>query len=119
VIRTTPSQAVLTEISVRQNVLSTVLQGFYQSHQATAASVAVHNLHLLREMILKGASSAMSAWMPVACCDRHQRERVAVSTAGHLEPARCVGGCVPGSAWISRHRRARRFGYRSVRNRRR
>ncbi|GAA2128903.1 molybdopterin oxidoreductase family protein [Nocardioides bigeumensis] len=33
------------------NVLSTVLQGFYQSHQATAASVAVHNLHLLRAMI--------------------------------------------------------------------
>lgn len=34
-----------------ENVLSTVLQGFYQSHQATAASVAVHNLHLLRAMI--------------------------------------------------------------------
>ncbi|WP_353647781.1 molybdopterin oxidoreductase family protein [Nakamurella sp. A5-74] len=34
-----------------ENVLSTVLQGFYQSHQATAASVAVHNLHLLRGMI--------------------------------------------------------------------
>ena len=33
------------------NVLSTVLQGFYQSHQATAASVAVHNLHLLRGML--------------------------------------------------------------------
>ncbi|MCW2787336.1 MAG: fdhF [Marmoricola sp.] len=33
------------------NILSTVLQGFYQSHQATAASVAVHNLHLLRGMI--------------------------------------------------------------------
>ena len=32
-------------------MLSTVLQGFYQSHQATAASVAVHNLHLLRGMI--------------------------------------------------------------------
>ena len=32
-------------------VLSTVLQGFYQSHQATAASVAVHNLHLLRGML--------------------------------------------------------------------
>ena len=32
-------------------VLSTVLQGFYQSHQATAASVAVNNLHLLRGMI--------------------------------------------------------------------
>ena len=34
-----------------RRVLSTVLQGFYQSHQATAASVAVHNLHLLRGMI--------------------------------------------------------------------
>jgi len=34
-----------------ERVLSTVLQGFYQSHQATAASVAVHNLHLLRGMI--------------------------------------------------------------------
>ena len=32
-------------------MLSTVLQGFYQSHQATAAAVAVHNLHLLRGMI--------------------------------------------------------------------
>ena len=32
-------------------VLSTVLQGFYQSHQATAASVAVNNLHLLRGML--------------------------------------------------------------------
>jgi anaerobic selenocysteine-containing dehydrogenase len=34
-----------------ENVLSTVLQGFYQSHQATASSVAVNNLHLLRGMI--------------------------------------------------------------------
>ncbi|HEY0486799.1 MAG TPA: molybdopterin-dependent oxidoreductase [Mycobacteriales bacterium] len=32
-------------------VLSTVLQGFYQSHQATAASCAVDNLHLLRGML--------------------------------------------------------------------
>jgi anaerobic selenocysteine-containing dehydrogenase len=32
-------------------VLSTVLQGFYQSHQATAAACAVNNLHLLRGMI--------------------------------------------------------------------
>ena len=32
-------------------MLSTVLQGFYQSHQATAASVAVNNLHLLRGLI--------------------------------------------------------------------
>ena len=32
-------------------VLSTVLQGLYQSHQATAAAVGVNNLHLLRGMI--------------------------------------------------------------------
>jgi ferredoxin-nitrate reductase len=32
-------------------VVSTVLQGFYQSHQATAASCQVNNLHLLRGMI--------------------------------------------------------------------
>lgn len=32
-------------------VLSTVLQGFYQSHQATASACAVNNLHLLRGMI--------------------------------------------------------------------
>ncbi|HKX16045.1 MAG TPA: molybdopterin oxidoreductase family protein [Propionibacteriaceae bacterium] len=31
--------------------VSTVLQGFYQSHQATAAAVAVNNLHLLRGML--------------------------------------------------------------------
>jgi ferredoxin-nitrate reductase len=36
-----------------ERVLSTVLQGFYQSHQATAASVGVNNLHLLRGMIGK------------------------------------------------------------------
>jgi anaerobic selenocysteine-containing dehydrogenase len=34
-----------------ERVLSTVLQGFYQSMQATAASCAVNNLHLLRGMI--------------------------------------------------------------------
>ena len=32
-------------------VVSTVLQGFYQSHQATAASMQVNNLHLLRGML--------------------------------------------------------------------
>ncbi|WP_330473724.1 molybdopterin oxidoreductase family protein [Terrabacter sp. C0L_2] len=32
-------------------LLSTVLQGFYQSHQATAAAVQVNNVHLLRGMI--------------------------------------------------------------------
>ena len=31
--------------------VSTVLQGFYQSHQATAASVAVNNMHLVRGML--------------------------------------------------------------------
>ena len=32
-------------------LLSTVLQGFYQSNQATAAACQVNNLHLLRGMI--------------------------------------------------------------------
>jgi anaerobic selenocysteine-containing dehydrogenase len=34
-----------------ERLLSTVLQGFYQSHQATAASVQVNNLHLVRGML--------------------------------------------------------------------
>lgn len=34
-----------------ERVVSTVLQGFYQSAQATAASCQVNNLHLLRAMI--------------------------------------------------------------------
>ncbi len=34
-----------------ERVLSTVLQGFYQSTQATAASCGVNNLHLLRGML--------------------------------------------------------------------
>ena len=36
-----------------ERLLSTVLQGFYQSHQATAAAVQVNNLHLLRGMLGK------------------------------------------------------------------
>jgi hypothetical protein len=31
-----------------RRLLSTVLQGFYQSHQATAAAVQVNNLNLVR-----------------------------------------------------------------------
>ena len=34
-----------------ERVVSTVLQGFYQSHQATAAAIQVNNLHLLRGML--------------------------------------------------------------------
>jgi anaerobic selenocysteine-containing dehydrogenase len=34
-----------------QRLLSTVLQGFYQSHQATAAAVQVNNIHLVRGML--------------------------------------------------------------------
>jgi anaerobic selenocysteine-containing dehydrogenase len=34
-------------------LLSTVLQGFYQSHQATAAAVQVNNVHLVRGMLGK------------------------------------------------------------------
>jgi anaerobic selenocysteine-containing dehydrogenase len=41
------------------DVLSTVLQGFYQSHQATASSVAVNNLHLLRGLIGRPGSGIL------------------------------------------------------------
>ncbi|MFI5828032.1 molybdopterin oxidoreductase family protein [Streptomyces sp. NPDC051578] len=34
-----------------ERLLSTVLQGVYQSHQATAAAVQVNNLHLIRGML--------------------------------------------------------------------
>lgn len=34
-------------------LVSTVLQGFYQSHQATAASIQINNLHLIRGLLGK------------------------------------------------------------------
>lgn len=34
-----------------QRLMSTVLQGFYQSHQATAAAVQVNNIHIVRGML--------------------------------------------------------------------
>ncbi|TCC57750.1 nitrate reductase [Kribbella pittospori] len=34
-----------------ERLVSTVLQGFYQSHQATAAAVQVNNVHLIRGML--------------------------------------------------------------------
>jgi len=38
-------------LGTADRLLSTVLQGFYQSHQATAAAVQVNNAHLLRGML--------------------------------------------------------------------
>jgi anaerobic selenocysteine-containing dehydrogenase len=47
--------------------VSTVLQGFYQSHQATAASVAVNNMHLLRGMLgRRGAGILQMNGQPTA-----------------------------------------------------
>src|SRR5918993_562940 len=40
-------------IGESERLLSTVLQGFYQSHQASAASCQVNNIHLIRGMIGK------------------------------------------------------------------
>jgi anaerobic selenocysteine-containing dehydrogenase len=40
-------------IGTAEALLSTVLQGFYQSHQATAAAVQVNNLHIVRGMLGK------------------------------------------------------------------
>jgi anaerobic selenocysteine-containing dehydrogenase len=38
-------------IGTAERLVSTVLQGFYQSHQATAAAVQVNNIHLLLGML--------------------------------------------------------------------
>jgi anaerobic selenocysteine-containing dehydrogenase len=38
-------------IGTAKALLSTVLQGFYQSHQATAAAVQVNNIHIIRGML--------------------------------------------------------------------
>ena len=49
------------------NVLSTVLQGFYQSSQATASSCQVNNLHLLRGMLgRRGAGLLQMNGQPTA-----------------------------------------------------
>jgi anaerobic selenocysteine-containing dehydrogenase len=40
-------------IGTAERLLSTVLQGFYQSHQATAAAVQVNNIHVVRGMLGK------------------------------------------------------------------
>lgn len=40
-------------IGTTDRLLSTVLQGFYQSHQASAAAVQVNNIHILRGMLGK------------------------------------------------------------------
>jgi anaerobic selenocysteine-containing dehydrogenase len=46
-------------IGEAQALVSTVLQGFYQSHQATAASVQVNNLNLLRGMLGRPGAGVM------------------------------------------------------------
>ncbi|KUH96864.1 molybdopterin oxidoreductase [Mycolicibacterium acapulense] len=40
-------------VGTAERLLSTVLQGFYQSHQASAAAVQVNNIHILRGMLGK------------------------------------------------------------------
>jgi anaerobic selenocysteine-containing dehydrogenase len=40
-------------IGTAERLLSTVLQGFYQSHQATAAAVCVNNINVIRGMLGK------------------------------------------------------------------
>jgi anaerobic selenocysteine-containing dehydrogenase len=40
-------------IGTAERLLSSVLQGFYQSHQATAAAVQVNNVHIVRGMLGK------------------------------------------------------------------
>jgi anaerobic selenocysteine-containing dehydrogenase len=54
-------------LGTAERLLSTVLQGFYQSHQATAAAVQVNNLHLIRGMLGKpGAGILQMNGQPTA-----------------------------------------------------
>lgn len=46
-------------IGCAERLLSTVLQGFYQSHQATAAAVQVNNIHLVRGMLGKAGCGVL------------------------------------------------------------
>jgi len=54
-------------LGAARRLLSTVLQGFYQSHQATAAAVQVNNVHLIRGMLGKpGAGILQMNGQPTA-----------------------------------------------------
>src|SRR5919199_2272234 len=54
-------------LGTAQRLLSTVLQGFYQSHQATAAAVQVNNINIIRGMIGKpGAGILQMNGQPTA-----------------------------------------------------
>ncbi|MBD0424716.1 nitrate reductase [Streptomyces sp. TRM S81-3] len=46
-------------LGTADRLLSTVLQGVYQSHQATAAAVQVNNLHLIRGMLGKPGAGVL------------------------------------------------------------
>jgi anaerobic selenocysteine-containing dehydrogenase len=54
-------------LGTAKRLLSTVLQGFYQSHQATAAAVQVNNINLIRGMLGKpGAGILQMNGQPTA-----------------------------------------------------
>ena len=58
-------------IGTTERFVSTVLQGFYQSVEATAASSLVNSVHLLRGAIGKpGAGPLLMAGQPSAMCNR-------------------------------------------------
>ncbi|WP_425956898.1 molybdopterin oxidoreductase family protein [Xylanimonas sp. McL0601] len=46
-------------LGTTEHLFSTVLQGFYQSHQATAAAVQVNNVHLVRGMLGKAGCGVL------------------------------------------------------------
>jgi anaerobic selenocysteine-containing dehydrogenase len=46
-------------LGTAQRLLSTVLQGFYQSHQATAAAVQVNNVNIIRGMLGKPGAGVL------------------------------------------------------------
>ena len=111
--------------ATRERLLSTVLQGFYQSNQATAAACQVNNVHLLRGMIGRpGAGVLQMNGQPTAQNTREtgadgdlpghaqlgqprprpragravERRRRRRSRTGRRRPTRCRSGATPSRA---------------------
>jgi anaerobic selenocysteine-containing dehydrogenase len=92
-------------LGTAQRLLSTVLQGVYQSHQATAAACQVNNLNLLRGMIGRPGC----AWVELSAADADrlgvaEGDQVRVeSRRGAIQVPARVTGIDPGTVFVPFH----------------
>lgn len=79
-------------IGTTPRMVSTVLQGFYQSVEATASSSLVNTVHLLMGAIGKpGAGPLLMAGQPAAMANRETG--AGGSYPGYRNPQRCADAC--------------------------